>query len=138
MATSQLSEGFVYAILHRAKASDDIPDVYSSGIICQDSFGYRIEYVIMKDCGETLLGYVLKLVRDKVNVKDVCDQLLAYLKDAVVILGNVYTGYISHCSISPSNLTIDNKGKLRVTGWCHAKISSTLLEQVAAFWWCEG
>ncbi|KAJ2095831.1 hypothetical protein IW146_010467, partial [Coemansia sp. RSA 922] len=60
--TNRLPEGTIYEVL--ATKDDDsnprvsgIPRVYRSGILANNIDGYRVEYVLMEDCGTTVVKY---------------------------------------------------------------------------------
>ncbi|KAJ1726931.1 hypothetical protein LPJ72_006157, partial [Coemansia sp. Benny D160-2] len=54
---SRLSEGVVYDIL-RLNGVEGIPEVYSSGIICADFLGNRLEYIIMKTISDDVRSHI--------------------------------------------------------------------------------
>ncbi|KAJ2509744.1 hypothetical protein GGI11_005753, partial [Coemansia sp. RSA 2049] len=53
---SRIPEGAVYDVL-RLNGVEGIPEIYSSGIICADFLGNRLEYIIMEYCGDSLTTY---------------------------------------------------------------------------------
>ncbi|KAJ2769759.1 hypothetical protein IWQ57_002967, partial [Coemansia nantahalensis] len=53
----RLAEGVVYAAL-KAQDVPNIPTVYGSGILVDNLFGYRLEYLVLEDCGVTLDAYI--------------------------------------------------------------------------------
>ncbi|KAJ1718372.1 hypothetical protein LPJ53_006553, partial [Coemansia erecta] len=50
-------EGAIYEYLH-AKKVVGIPQVYASGIIVRELFGYRLEFILLEDCGSDLVKYM--------------------------------------------------------------------------------
>ncbi|KAJ2522189.1 hypothetical protein H4217_000922 [Coemansia sp. RSA 1939] len=53
----RLPEGAVYEVLHRS-GINGIPKVYGCGLIKEDFYGYRLEYIILEHCGESIGSYV--------------------------------------------------------------------------------
>ncbi|KAJ2878053.1 hypothetical protein FB639_003526, partial [Coemansia asiatica] len=98
-------EGAVYETLEQS-AMKGIPAVYSSGILCKESSGYRLEYLLLEDCGETLWDIIKKLAGKKVRhelvyriIPDVIKQVLCHLLQA-------YSAGVMHRVISSGNISI--------------------------------
>ncbi|KAJ2332117.1 hypothetical protein GGH92_009025, partial [Coemansia sp. RSA 2673] len=74
--TNRLPEGTIYEVL--ATKDDDsnprvsgIPRVYRSGILANNIDGYRVEYVLMEDCGTTVVKYFDELRASKLPAADI-------------------------------------------------------------------
>ncbi|KAJ2692965.1 hypothetical protein GGH99_001402 [Coemansia sp. RSA 1285] len=61
----RLPEGAVYEVLHRSGISG-IPEVYDTELIREDFYGYRLEYIILEHCGDSIEAYI----RDSRNRRD--------------------------------------------------------------------
>ncbi|KAJ1718599.1 hypothetical protein LPJ53_006431, partial [Coemansia erecta] len=55
--TDRMPEGAIYEYLHTKKVVG-IPQVYKSGIIVRELFGYRLEFILLEDCGSDLFKYM--------------------------------------------------------------------------------
>ncbi|KAJ1718376.1 hypothetical protein LPJ53_006551, partial [Coemansia erecta] len=55
--TDRTPEGAIYEYLHTKKVVG-VPQVYKSGIIVRELFGYRLEFILLEDCGSDLVKYM--------------------------------------------------------------------------------
>ncbi|KAJ2483206.1 hypothetical protein IWW56_000554 [Coemansia sp. RSA 2131] len=125
----RLPEGAVYRVLELHKISY-LPKIYSSGILVNDFLGYRLEYLLMEDCGESVDCRFLK-------IQELCRgrifALQNYASSAYADITNVVNKTASclveaakagvlHRDISAGNITICN-GQVRVIDWGYAKLT---------------
>ncbi|KAJ2818096.1 hypothetical protein IWW50_005937, partial [Coemansia erecta] len=65
-----MPESAVYEALNTARVPHT-PQLFDSGIIAEDSFVYRVEYLIIEDCGMPLAEYLT--VRSGLGVNKLSD-----------------------------------------------------------------
>lgn len=104
-------EGAVYDGLKKFNV-EGTPKVYDSGIIEQDIFGYRVEYLILEDCGPTIDKY-LEGLADK---PDACAQAQEFLSQVASCLVEASYYGILHRDVSIGNIAIKN-GKEKLIDW---------------------
>ncbi|KAJ2077358.1 hypothetical protein H4R24_005187 [Coemansia sp. RSA 988] len=118
----RLPEGAAYQVIGSA-CGNLIPQIYSSGILVPDSFGYRLEYAIMEDCGETLEEYANRC-RNSLGFDH--DMFGAKMVDAVKGISNclaiAYSVGVLHRDISPGNIAINRAGQVKLIDWGCARL----------------
>ncbi|KAJ2805560.1 hypothetical protein H4R21_001215 [Coemansia helicoidea] len=132
---SRQPEGAVYDAL-AAKGVGDVPEVFDSGILCKDMFGYRLEYIILQDCGETLDEHLAKLHADDEDEDDdvIEAKLIRAIQRVSACLVRAWNAGIIHRDISTGNIAVDGN-KVAVIDWGYAKVCEwTGLEDVAQRW----
>ncbi|KAJ2161719.1 hypothetical protein GGF46_001223, partial [Coemansia sp. RSA 552] len=113
---SRMPEGAVYDVLERG-CVDGIPKILRKGIIVPDSWGYRLEYLLMEDCGESIGEYVK-------NVKPGnLDRLVAQvIRETTACILRAHKAGVLHRDISAGNITIGGGGKVTLIDWGYAKL----------------
>ncbi|KAJ2334139.1 hypothetical protein GGI00_001991 [Coemansia sp. RSA 2681] len=133
--TSKLPEGAIYEVL-RASGVQNTPAIISSGVIVGDTGGYRLELLLMEHCGESFVGYVVR-VRDDTPAPEVRDLVKGCVMDVTQTLAQALGASILHRDISSGNLAI-KAGKVRVIDWGCAKIMQrppdTLADELSRRW----
>ncbi|KAJ1899310.1 hypothetical protein LPJ81_004168 [Coemansia sp. IMI 209127] len=118
---NRLPEGAVYDILREGNVQG-VPDIYDSGLLLTDFFGYRLEYIILEHCGESIGSYVNGYRKDDktidpgahLEVKQFIHQITSCLVQARV-------HGILHRDISDGNIAVRD-GKAKVIDWGYAKV----------------
>ncbi|KAJ2355468.1 hypothetical protein GGF43_002669 [Coemansia sp. RSA 2618] len=64
----RMPEGAVYDVLEQGKVRW-LPEIFLRGTLVKDLLGYRLEYLLMEDCGETIGARIKSLVKRKSPVK---------------------------------------------------------------------
>ncbi|KAJ2649258.1 hypothetical protein IWW40_003246 [Coemansia sp. RSA 1250] len=131
--TNRLPECAVYDALTRAKV-EHIPNVIDSGLICEDSFGYRVEFLLIQDCGVSLAQYLKR--RSSNSIEDQCNTVTSAMLDVTTCLKQAWAAGIIHRDISAGNIAIRN-GCTTVIDWGYAKIIDTgsgLISDLAEKW----
>ncbi|KAJ2585955.1 hypothetical protein EV177_009850, partial [Coemansia sp. RSA 1804] len=103
---SRIPEGAVYDVL-RLNGVEGIPEVYSSGIICADFLGNRLEYIIMEHCGDSLTTYFTgKYKKDTWLPKENSRNLAKIVQDVSACLIQANTAGVLHRDVSMGNIAI--------------------------------
>ncbi|KAJ1813597.1 hypothetical protein LPJ56_003350 [Coemansia sp. RSA 2599] len=93
----------IYDILLDGKVQG-IPQLFSHGLLIEDFWGYRLEYIVMEDCGVPL-SKALETLRPRgekafvIYLKQIIDEVTACLVDASV-------AGVLHRDISDSNIAV--------------------------------
>ncbi|KAJ1749186.1 hypothetical protein LPJ58_005297 [Coemansia sp. RSA 1591] len=122
----RLPEGAVYKVLESQNVSC-LPNIYSSGILVKDVFGYRLEYLLMEDCGETIESRFSKISGPWVLpnlIKSACADISDAITKTTECLVEAASAGVLHRDISTGNITIC-KGQIRVIDWGYAKLLHT-------------
>ncbi|KAJ2207330.1 hypothetical protein IW145_001533 [Coemansia sp. RSA 521] len=117
----QLPESAVYDALKAANIPN-IPLIIDSGIIIENSFGYRVEYLLIEDCGISLTKYLL--TQSHWDMKWMSDNAAKPMSQIVECIYNAWNAGILHRDISASNILVKG-GHIRIIDWG----SATLLEK---------
>ncbi|KAJ2251856.1 hypothetical protein GGI13_003611 [Coemansia sp. RSA 455] len=108
----RLPEGAIYEILDKAGVQG-VPRVYDSGLLKNNFFDYRLEYLVLEDCGSSIKDYLLsKHAEDRrsnafsESVKSIVQQTLSCLVQARV----------------KGNIRVSRDGTVKVIDWGYAKV----------------
>ncbi|KAJ2026858.1 hypothetical protein H4S03_008502, partial [Coemansia sp. S3946] len=123
---NRLPEGAIYEVL--ATKDDDsnprvsgIPRVHSSGILANNIDGYRVEYVLMKDCGTTVVKYFDELRASKLPAADIVREARKCVESVMETLAQARHVSVLHRDLSPGNIAIKG-GRTYVIDWGYAKL----------------
>ncbi|KAJ2490693.1 hypothetical protein GGI11_009191, partial [Coemansia sp. RSA 2049] len=117
---SRLPEGAVYDVL-RLNGVEGIPEIYSSGIICADFLGNRLEYIIMEHCGDSLTTYFEgKHKKDAWLPVENSRNLTNIVRDVSACLIQANSAGVMHRDISMGNITVRGD-KVFVIDWGYAR-----------------
>ncbi|KAJ2120871.1 hypothetical protein IW147_004732 [Coemansia sp. RSA 720] len=112
----RLPEGAVYRVLELHKVSC-LPKIYSSGILVKNFFGYRLEYLLMDDCGESVESHFFRTpeaLASPNQINSVCVAIANVINRTVSCLVEAAKAGVLHRDISAGNITICN-GQVRLT-----------------------
>ncbi|KAJ2676163.1 hypothetical protein GGI25_003668 [Coemansia spiralis] len=116
----RITEGAVYAILHESNVQS-IPIVYDSGILKEDVFGYRLEYLVMEDCGKPIVDFAKMGYGCGRSLRG-ANLAAAHVSQVSACLASAYTAGVLHRDISSGNITIDEPKNARIIDWGFAKV----------------
>ncbi|KAJ2898385.1 hypothetical protein IWW38_001410, partial [Coemansia aciculifera] len=124
--TNRLPEGAVYEVL---ATKDDkgnplvsgIPTVYASGILAKNVDGYRLEFSLMEDCGESIVSYFRNLRKENALNNTVAPAVKRCVESVMQTLAEARHVSILHRDISAGNIAIKN-GRAYVIDWGYAKL----------------
>ncbi|KAJ2785664.1 hypothetical protein GGI18_003329, partial [Coemansia linderi] len=118
----RMPEGAVYELLENANVKG-MPRVFACGLVRTNLFGYRLEYLVLEDCGSTIQEYLLATYKGELGsgelyniIRDVVWQTLRCLARARV------KANVLHRDISAGNIMIDSDGVVRIIDWGYAKV----------------
>ncbi|KAJ1805955.1 hypothetical protein LPJ75_005174, partial [Coemansia sp. RSA 2598] len=120
-ATDRIPENAIYDILLNSEVQG-IPQLFSRGLLIEDFWGYRLEYIVMEDCGVPL-SEALKTLRPRgeekfvIYLKQIIEEVTACLVDASV-------AGVLHRDISDSNIAVQTTAgrvSARIIDWGYAK-----------------
>ncbi|KAJ2299793.1 hypothetical protein IW139_001503 [Coemansia sp. RSA 353] len=135
MATGQIPEGAIYKILSLRKVGW-LPQIYSSGILANDFLGYRLDYLLMEDCGKIIDHHCLDMFRNMSGIHSAYTDITNVISQTVACLAEAANAGVLHRDISAGNITIRD-GQIRVIDWGCAKLLNTNLpgiKEVASEW----
>ncbi|KAJ2318265.1 hypothetical protein IWW52_002661, partial [Coemansia sp. RSA 2704] len=116
--TDRMPESAVYDAL-RAAGIENTPTMVDSGIIVEDLFGYRVEYLVTEDAGVSLSDY---LQARKTNGNDwVCDFAKSAMLEVVRCLAQAWAAGILHRDVSSGNVMVKD-GRATLIDWGYAKL----------------
>ncbi|KAJ2748999.1 hypothetical protein GGI19_005876, partial [Coemansia pectinata] len=124
--TNRLPEGAIYEVL-ATKGIDGsplvsgIPQVYSSGILANDVDGYRVEYLLMEDCGTTIVKHFDDLREKKRPAAEIAREAKNCVLSVMQTLAEARHVNVIHRDISAGNIAIKN-GRTYVIDWGYAKL----------------
>ncbi|KAJ1727387.1 hypothetical protein LPJ61_004595, partial [Coemansia biformis] len=121
----RLPEGAVYEFLNK-KNVGGIPEMFDSGILCENVFGYRLDYLVLEHCGDPLDEYLCKLSTETQYERRVLDSktketVVEIIKQVSSCLVRANDACVLHRDISMGNIAVVN-GKATIIDWGYAKI----------------
>ncbi|KAJ2225441.1 hypothetical protein IWW45_007877, partial [Coemansia sp. RSA 485] len=114
--TNRLSEGAVYDLLHAHRVRH-VPEVFDSGILVESLNGYRLEYLVIENCGQTIDDHIRSLPVG-VDHGQIVRSLVEQVTECIV---SALAAGILHCGISSDHVAIKD-GEAFVIDWGHANI----------------
>ncbi|KAJ2894403.1 hypothetical protein IWW38_002593, partial [Coemansia aciculifera] len=122
--TNRLPEGAVYRVLEE-HGVPNIPKIFASGILIENFDGYRLEFLVMRNCGTPI-----------VKLNNAVDGVGSHIKHVASTLTEALAAGILHRDISAGNITIDD-GMAYVIDWGCAKLlnppaDTSLRNEIAA------
>ncbi|KAJ1931654.1 hypothetical protein GGF37_007319, partial [Kickxella alabastrina] len=112
---NRLPEGAVYAILNK-RPVECIPKIFSSGLLIDNLNGYRLEFVLMEYCGQSIAEYL----KDKAD--DQKARLVpGFVEQLTLCLAQANDTGVLHRDISAGNVCVKNS-KVYVIDWGCAKV----------------
>ncbi|KAJ1880937.1 hypothetical protein LPJ57_001933 [Coemansia sp. RSA 486] len=132
-------EGALYDVLQQS-AIDGIPAVYSSGVLCKDSFDYQLEYLLLEDCGETVWDIIRQFVGKKVTMQKIYRVVPLVIKNVMRYLLRAHSAGVMHRDISSGNISIRENDVFIIDWGCSRLVTNgsedqnKLFNQLAAKW----
>ncbi|KAJ2559278.1 hypothetical protein EV175_000418 [Coemansia sp. RSA 1933] len=119
----RLPESAVYDILHKANV-EGVPVVYDSGLLKTDAFGYRLEYIILEHCGQSIERYVSECRERNTPDSEIGRHVELYIRQVSTCLVQARAYGILHRDISDGNIAVRD-GQAKVIDWGYSKIIET-------------
>ncbi|KAJ2719023.1 hypothetical protein GGI07_005460 [Coemansia sp. Benny D115] len=135
-------EGAIYDILKRNNVSG-IPEIYDSGILIKNFFGYRLEYILMEDCGATVNtwrnDHFWCSLHSNCNIATPEDLVSRVVSKVISCLSQARSAGVLHRDISTGNIAVNSKGDVFVIDWGYAKpigddMDSSVRDEVEKDW----
>ncbi|KAJ2054554.1 hypothetical protein GGI17_006822, partial [Coemansia sp. S146] len=98
-----------------------IPQVYRSEILANDVDGYRVEYLLMDDCGTTIVKHFDDLREKKRPAAEIAREAKSCVLSVMQTLAEARHVSVLHRDISAGNIAIKN-GRTYVIDWGYAKL----------------
>ncbi|KAJ2233049.1 hypothetical protein IWW45_004504 [Coemansia sp. RSA 485] len=139
MKPDRYPEGALYEVLQQS-GMNGIPTVYSSGILCKDFFGYRLEFLLIEDCGETLCDIFKQFVGKKTTTEKIYRVVPLVIKNVMCNLLRAYSAGVMHRDISSGNISIREYDVFIIDWGCSKLVTNDSddlkdrFEQLAAKW----
>ncbi|KAJ1895113.1 Mitogen-activated protein kinase 3 [Coemansia sp. RSA 922] len=123
---SRLPEGTIYEVLTTKDNENNprvsgIPQVYSSGILANNIDNYRVEYVLMEDCGTTVVKYFDELRTNNQTAAEIACEAKKCVKSITEMLAQARHVSVLHRDISPGNVAIKGEHTYLID-WAYAKL----------------
>ncbi|KAJ2118555.1 hypothetical protein IW147_006407, partial [Coemansia sp. RSA 720] len=115
----RLPESAVYDALKAANIQKT-PSIIDSGIIVKNSFGYRVEYMLIEDCGVPLVEYLQ--AQPTLGIAERSNIAAYAMSQAVECIYNAWSAGILHCNITANNVVVED-GRVTISDWGHAKFA---------------
>ncbi|KAJ2606729.1 hypothetical protein H4R99_000155 [Coemansia sp. RSA 1722] len=120
MKPDKFPEGAVYEALEQ-NGVNGIPAVYSSGILCKEFFGYRLEYLLLEDCGETLWDIIKKSIDNRITRETIYELIPKVVKSAMNHLLQACSAGVMHRDISSGNISVRDND-VYIIDWGYSKL----------------
>ncbi|KAJ1811953.1 hypothetical protein LPJ75_003897, partial [Coemansia sp. RSA 2598] len=114
--TKRTPEGAVYDLLHKHKVKH-VPAVFDRGLLLEDLNGYRLEYLVLENCGQNIDTYLRGLPTNE-DHGPVVRVLVEQVMECLVLARSIG---ILHRDISSGNIAVRNS-TATVIDWGYAKI----------------
>ncbi|KAI9501138.1 hypothetical protein BX070DRAFT_247821 [Coemansia spiralis] len=102
--TDRFSECTAYSTLHKNGVTG-VPEVLYYGTLKADFFGYRMEILLLEDCGTPIIDHLGNISTPQ-NFMKCANRLAKYAKEAASTLIHAYDAGILHRDISAGNITV--------------------------------
>ncbi|KAJ2133382.1 hypothetical protein GGF48_000167 [Coemansia sp. RSA 921] len=130
---NRMPESAVYDALKAANIPN-IPSVIDSGIIVKNSFGYRVEYLLIEDCGVPLVEYLQAQLT--LGIDELSDIAASVMSQAVECIYSGWNAGILHCNITADSVVVKDS-RVTIPDWGHAKFAKDCavdVDTLAAKW----
>ncbi|ORX70142.1 hypothetical protein DL89DRAFT_283738 [Linderina pennispora] len=109
----QFPEGAAYDILSQ-QGVGPIPEVYCGGVLVEDLCGYRMEFLVVEDCGWSLYDCFDKAPQP--SEEATVDTIIGIARQVSSCLAKAYSAGVLHRDISRGNITIKGQ-KAYIIDW---------------------
>ncbi|KAJ2160770.1 hypothetical protein GGF46_002016, partial [Coemansia sp. RSA 552] len=113
---SCMPECAIYDVLKRS-GIERIPQILRKGIIIKDFWGYRLEFLLIENCGESIDNVFRS--RRFINPGKLISEVVS---EVTACLFHAEKAGVLHRDIAAGNITIDEDGKVAVIDWDSAKL----------------
>ncbi|KAJ2541803.1 hypothetical protein GGF49_003392, partial [Coemansia sp. RSA 1853] len=117
-------EGAGYMMISEA-CNGYIPEVYLSGVLVKNSFGYRLEFLVLEDCGIPIDTYAIRCRNVGTKAEQFSATLAKSIKHVSECLAKAYAAGVLHRDISAGNIAIKG-GQARLIDWGYSRARSDI------------
>ncbi|KAJ2872402.1 hypothetical protein GGH93_004049 [Coemansia aciculifera] len=121
--TCRLPEAVMYDWLLSSGCSA-VPKVYESSIIAGDVFGYRLEFLLIEDCGVPLLEYFKTAHGSASNTNQRDADSEAIFKQLASCLVVAHSAGVIHCDVSTEHIAVRD-GNVFIFDWTCAQLTTS-------------
>ncbi|KAJ2826520.1 hypothetical protein GGI24_002893 [Coemansia furcata] len=122
LRTNRLPEGAVYKVLED-NSVPNIPEIYASGILVDEFCGYRLEYLVIENCGRPIVDYLRDVRKNGTSDFLVADRVKTCVEDVMQTLVMALRANVLHRDISAGNIAVKG-GRVYVIDWGCAKLTN--------------
>ncbi|KAJ2740637.1 hypothetical protein GGI20_005703 [Coemansia sp. BCRC 34301] len=135
--TNRLPEGTVYEALVKGGVSS-MPQIFASGILIRDLFGYRLEFLVMEHCSTLMVEYIQSKLGGYTRSPQVTAEATLYVEQVMQTLTEALGIGVLHRDTSAGNIAIKG-GKAYAIDWGYSKFlrqsgDDEFAEAVATRW----
>ncbi|KAJ2724999.1 hypothetical protein GGI07_001568 [Coemansia sp. Benny D115] len=112
-------EGAIYDILSENNVSY-VPEIYRSGILIRDLFGFRLEYIIMSHCGESVEEWVKNYDDFRLRKYNLNHNVHRVIQKVTTCLVQARKAGVLHRDISAGNIMI-TESSVSVIDWGYGR-----------------
>ncbi|KAJ2828375.1 hypothetical protein IWW50_001416 [Coemansia erecta] len=102
-----------------------IPRVHRSGVLIPDSFGYRLEFLVIENCGVTIDEYAADCRKQGMEREVFSATLVQAIRSVATCLKNAYFAGVIHRDVSAGNIAIKD-GKARLIDWGYSRLRNDM------------
>ncbi|KAJ2357266.1 hypothetical protein GGF43_001563, partial [Coemansia sp. RSA 2618] len=102
-----------------------IPLVLKSGVLIPDSFGYRLEFLVIENCGVTIDEYAADCRKQGMEREVFSVTLVQAIRSVATCLKNAYFAGVIHRDVSAGNIAI-KAGKARLIDWGYSRLRNDM------------
>ncbi|KAJ1856925.1 hypothetical protein LPJ76_002119 [Coemansia sp. RSA 638] len=117
-------EGAGYRMISEA-CNGYIPVVYLSGVLVKNAFGYRLEFLVLEDCGVSIDIYAMQCREANTKAEQFSATLAKSIKHVSECLAKAYAAGVLHRDISAGNIAIKD-GQARLIDWGYSRARSDI------------
>ncbi|KAJ2819926.1 hypothetical protein GGI24_004639 [Coemansia furcata] len=121
--TYRLPEAFMYTWLLKHDITA-VPRVYESTIIADNIFGYRLEYLLIEDCGVPLLQYFKDTHGNTSDTGNRDADAEGIFKQLTSCLALAHSEGVIHCDVSAENIAVRD-GNAFIFDWTRAQLTTS-------------
>ncbi|KAJ2809616.1 hypothetical protein H4S07_003159, partial [Coemansia furcata] len=121
--TYRLPEAFMYTWLLKHDVTA-VPRVYESTIIADNIFGYRLEYLVIEDCGVPLLQYFKDTHGNTSDTGNRDADGEGIFKQLASCLALAHSAGVIHCDVSAENIAVRD-GNAFIFDWTRTQLTTS-------------
>ncbi|KAJ2546286.1 hypothetical protein GGH95_006886, partial [Coemansia sp. RSA 1836] len=93
------------------------------GLLKEDLFGYRLEYLVLEDCGSSVAEYLKLKHSDGLHSNELGSQVMNIVRATLRCLVQARVkGNVLHRDVSMGNVMVGSGGAVKVIDWGYAKV----------------